>query len=476
MKDSKLLEILSGFTPKELKKLKLMTDSPYFNKEESVRALMDFLLQYAPGFNHPKLDYNHAFRRIFGNRPIQSDPQTAVSKVMSKLMTVVREFMVQEELARNEVQKNLYQAQFFSRKGLLHYTSKLLEEGNDMLESSPFRDEKYFRDKLLLESEWTAYINVVRDKSHPDYNLGKLNRSLDAYYALQKLHMFCYAKNAQLNINIEFDYSQKAYFQEWIQDSGLLEDASIRIWFQAIMLLNEPGPERHQQLKQSIRQEAMKLSPLDLRVLFSYLTNTARKVFKDRHAYFRAMFELYKEQLELDILHVNGYLSPMIFRNIAVVGLKLQEFDWVQQFIDKKADKIFPDHLERDDVVTLCRAYLHFEKKEFHESLEMVNRLRYDNIYIKMDERRMRLMCYFELQMQWTFEDLIHSFRKFLTDHKKRIPPNYLEDNRLFIHFIHKLASDQLDTRENRLALADEIRQVPVLPEKEWLLAKLEGE
>jgi len=66
MRDSKLVKLLSCFTLKELKQLKLLTDSPYFNKEESVRALMDYLLRYAPGFTHPKLDYPQAFRYIFG--------------------------------------------------------------------------------------------------------------------------------------------------------------------------------------------------------------------------------------------------------------------------------------------------------------------------------------------------------------------------------------------------------------------------
>ena len=87
-----MIKLLSGFTGKELKQLKLMADSPYFNNQESVRALMEYLLLYAPGFKHPKFDYPQAYRHIFGDRPIQSDPQTAVSKIMSKLMLLVKEF------------------------------------------------------------------------------------------------------------------------------------------------------------------------------------------------------------------------------------------------------------------------------------------------------------------------------------------------------------------------------------------------
>ena len=473
MRDSKLVKLLSCFSLKELKQLKLIADSPYFNKEESVRALMDYLLRYAPGFTHPKLDYPQAFRYIFGSRSIQSDPQTAVSKVMSKLIALVKEFIVQEELSQQSVQKNLYQVQFFNRRAMVDYIPKLLEEADILLESNPHRNEFYFRHRLLLESEWSTFLNMVQDKSSPDYNLSKQNRALDAYYALSKLQMFCFAKNAELRINVEFDYSQKPQFLEWIQSSGLLDDDNIRIWYLALHLLNNPALTPFHDLKNAIRQQEENISPPNLRILYSYLANTARVVFTDRQTYFGALFDLYKEQLALNILHVNGYLSPVMLRNVTIVGLKRREFDWVQRFLEENTDRIVPTYLEREDIITLCKAYLHFEKKEFHEALELINTLHYESLFTKMDERRMRLMCYFEMRMNGPLEDLVNSFRKFLTDHKKGIPPNYLEENRLFIHFIHKLVSANLKIRENRQSLADEIRLVPILPEKEWLLAKV---
>jgi hypothetical protein len=91
-----------------------------------------------------------------------------------------------------------------------------------------------------------------------------------------------------------------------------------------------------------------------------------------------------------------------------------------------------------------------------------------------MDERRLRLMCYFEIDFTNPFDDLINSFRKFLTDHKKKIPFAHIEVNRLFIHYIHKVAMSSYLSRGQVKALFDEIQQVSVLPEKEWLLSKVE--
>ncbi|MCC6279266.1 MAG: hypothetical protein IT262_01600 [Saprospiraceae bacterium] len=464
---------MSCFTLKELKQLKVMADSPYFNNQESVRALLEFLLLYAPTFEHPKCNYSNAFKFVFGSRAVQSDPQTAVAKVMTKLMALVKEFIVQEELSRQSVQRSLYQIQFFRRKALVDFIPKLLEDGDQAIEENPYRNEYYFRHKLLLESEWARFLNMMQDKSRPDYNLGKQDRALDAYYALSKLQMYCFAKNEEIRINLDFDYSQLPQFLSWLQSSALLDDITIRLWYQALLLLNNPDPVHFHPLKETIGLAKEQLSPTNSRMLYSYLANTARLIFKERETYFRELFELYKAQIELGVLHVNGYLSPVMMRNITIVGLKRREFDWVQMFLDENTDRIVPTYMEREDIITLCKAYLYFEKKEFNRALEMINSLRYESLFTKMDERRMRLLCYYELRMSGPLDDLINSFRKFLTDHKKKIPPAYLEENRLFIHFMHKLVSVNLKIRENKQALEDEIRQVAILPEKEWLLTKV---
>ena len=200
---------------------------------------------------------------------------------------------------------------------------------------------------------------------------------------------------------------------------------------------------------------------------------TARVVFTNRDTYFRALFELYREQLEQGVLHINNYLSPVMLRNVTIVGLKLREYDWVHRFLEDNADRIVPTYAEREDIVTLCRAYLHFEKKEFKQTLSLINTLRYESLFTKMDERRIRLMCYYELKMHDSLSDLVNSFRKFISAHKKGIPENYIQENRLFLNFVQRILKAKIKSVREQRVLADKIRQVPVLPEKEWLLSKL---
>jgi hypothetical protein len=476
MRNAKLIELLSHFTLKDLKRLKALIDSPFFNTQEPIRALMDFILGYAPDFDNPKFNYKNAYKHVFGARNIKSDPKTAVAKVMSKLMDLVRHFIIQQELEQNPLQQSFYLIRFFSRKTMVQHIPKILEDATDIVEQDPYHDEYYFRYKMLLEAERSSFLNMVQDKSKPDYNLNGQNLALDNYYALSKLQMYCFAKNEEKRMFLDFDYSQMPQLLQWVEQTNLMQDFTIHTWYKALLLLSNPSPQSFRNLKGTIQQHENQLSPTNLRVLYSYLANSARVIFTDRQTYFSELLELYKEQIQLDILHVNGYLTPVMLRNITIVGLKQREFDWVELFIKENSDKIVPTYVEREDTVALCKAYLHFEKKEYQETLDVIHTLRYESLFTKMDERRLRMMCYYEMDLKGPMEDLINSFRKFITDHKKRIPVNYLEENRLFIQFIHKLCSTNLKNRENRQALSDEIRQVPILPEKEWLLTKAAGD
>lgn len=450
-----------------------MVDSPWFNNQEPVRKLLDFILQFAPEFSHPKMNYEQAFRVVFEQRDIRSDPQTAVSKVMSKLMGLVKEFIVQLETDEKPLHKIISQIHFFCKKSLIDYVPKLLEEADNILEDLPHHNEYYFRHKLLLEFERASYLNIIQDKTLPDYNLNKQNRSLDTYYAVSKLQTYCFAKNEKIRINFEFDYSQMGQFLAWLEGSDLLQDCSINTWHTALLLLNEPSLERYNALKTNILQYQSRFGAPTIRMFYSYLANTAPLLFTDRETYFKELFELYKEQIELGTLYFSGYLSPVMLRNITIVGIKRRAFEWVEDFLDKNADRIVPTYLEREDIILLCRAYLYFARGEFQRTLDMINMLRYDSLFTKMDERRLRLMCYFEMKISGPLEDLVNSFRKFLTDHKRKIPQGHLEANRMFIHFLHKIATSNHKNREQMRAIAEEIQQVGVLPEKEWLLSKV---
>lgn len=474
MIDSKLIELLSCFTPKELKQLQLMVDSPYFNNQASIRKLMEFLMEFAPDFNHPKLTYHHAFVHIYGKKDIQSDQQTAVLKVMSKLSGLIKDCIVQFELIEYPIHRLLSQAHFFSKKQMLEHIPKLLDEAESLVSEIPYRNEFYFRHKLLLEFERSSFLNIIQDKSSFGFNLSQQNQALDNYYAISKLQTYCFAKNIVSLTNFDFDFSQMLPFMEWIKASKLTDDFGIRIWYLALEMLNEPNTTHFDALKNNISQYKKELDPPVIRVLYSYLANIAPLIYTDRETYIKEIFELYKEQIELGILYINGYLSPVLLRNITVIGLKRREFDWVETFLEQNADKIVPSYLEREDIIMLCKAYLYFAKGDFHRTLDMINMLRCDNTITKMDERRLRLMCYYEIDFTNPFDDLINSFRKFLTDHKKKIPFAHIEVNRLFIHYIHKVAMSNYLSRGQIKLLFDEIQQVSVLPEKEWLLSKVE--
>src|SRR5690242_19380232 len=69
MVDSKLIILLRGLIPVELRYFKEYIHSPYFNKNKRLCRLVDILYSTAPDFNHESLAKEHLFAKLFPGEP-----------------------------------------------------------------------------------------------------------------------------------------------------------------------------------------------------------------------------------------------------------------------------------------------------------------------------------------------------------------------------------------------------------------------
>src|SRR6187399_636282 len=65
MLKSNLLEIIKTFTPAEVKSFGEYVASPFFNKNESVTSLYEYIRKHYPDFEEKKMEKEHVFSRIF---------------------------------------------------------------------------------------------------------------------------------------------------------------------------------------------------------------------------------------------------------------------------------------------------------------------------------------------------------------------------------------------------------------------------
>lgn len=471
MKKTKLIKILASFNTSELRRLKDFVGSPFFNKNEKIQALFDFVIQFAPDFNHEELTGEQAFNYVFKGEKYK---EQAITKLSSKLYKLLYTFIHLEKDKENGLQADINFLNFLNEKELIHEYTQHLNHVKKWIDNSTMRDANYFYQQFLVEQELSKLQSSRADFGTGDVNYQPAVNALDKYYLVQKLVYLCNQYNRQLTTphhTYEFELVQE--LEAYIPESPYYNLPTIQIWFTTLQLLKSNDKKKHYfQLRKLVFHHYKALNTFDIRNVFSTIQNNARLVFENKEDYYNELFELYNFQLEREIFDNPIVFTPQIFLNILTTAILLDKLEWVEQFLASHAGYSLS---REDDVHCLGRAMLNFAKEEFSKAQDDLNQCVLKNIYFKLNERRLRLKIYYELQIFELIDDSINSFRKFLSKNKKSISTLHLHANRDFVNLTKQIFYLQKNDRPRIETLTAEIMNTRVLPEKRWLMEKIQA-
>ncbi len=469
MKRTKLIKILAVFSASELRRLKDFVASPFFNKNEKIQLLFDFIIRYAPDFNHPKLTEENAFAYVFKNELFK---QQAITKLSSKLYKLIYTFIHLEKDKEKGLQADINFLNFLNERELIHEYTQHLNHVKKGIDNLTMRDAEYFYQQFLVEQELAKLKSSRADFGTGDVNFQSAVNALDKYYLVQKLIYLCNQYNRQLTTPQQgYHFELVLELEKYIPDSPYFAIPTIRIWFTTLQLLKSNVKEKHYfDLKELVFNHYEALSTYDIRNVFSTIQNNSRLVFDKKEDYYKELFELYNFQLEIGIFDNPVIFTPQIFLNMITSAILLDKFVWVERLLDNHVSYAVN---RDDDIHCLGRAMLAFAKKKYPEAQDFLNQCVLKNIYFKLNERRLRLKVYYELQYYDLLDDSINSFRKFLSKNKESISELHLKANREFVNLSKQIFYLQKSDFSRIKSLKEEIEQARVLPEKRWLLEKI---
>jgi hypothetical protein len=110
MKKHKVVSILKTFDKATIKRFKQFVHSPYHLNSPKVLALAEYILHFAPDFDSEGLSDLQAYGVIF---PGKKFVKQELIRYQSKLLVIVEEFLITENLKKDERQKLYYLQQYY---------------------------------------------------------------------------------------------------------------------------------------------------------------------------------------------------------------------------------------------------------------------------------------------------------------------------------------------------------------------------
>jgi hypothetical protein len=457
MTDNKLFIIISTLTGPEKRACTQFLKSPYFNQREDVLVYWTHILGCKGD-----VDAAHAYANVYRDQPF-NDAQWR--HLQTFLLSRIEAFLTQRATEQLPILADLHLAPVYREKGLQKHISHLFRRMEDHLDKRP-RDNDYYYFQYRLE--WEKYAAFETQARTRENNLAAVSRALDIFLIGSKLRLACLLESHRAVFNTAYDNTFLPELLSFLNRHDLQQVPVIALYYHCYQALTGGEESDFRAFRRELENQDAGL-PADERRTFLLLAVNycIKQVNAGAIRYIREAFDLYRLGLATGVLLENNILSRFAFKNIVALGLRLEEYNWVESFIHRYESHLEPRYRAANLNYNLAR--LHYTRKDYRQAMPLLAQVDETDLLLNLDSRIMLLKMYYETGEWDALDALLASFKILLLRKKKVIGYHHIHYLNTIRH-IHKMTRLNFRDKKALAAFRTEVESGQFVIEKEWLL------
>lgn len=461
MTDNKLFELINLLSPVEKRECAAFLKSPYHNQRDDVAQLWELTVG-----DRRRTSVGHfektTFSRIYPDQPFDA---ARWRHLQSMLLGCIEAFLAQRAFEKTPLLADLHLAPVYRQKNLRKPLEHVLRRAGERLDKMP-RDASYYLHLYHLELErYAATESQVRTREN---NLAAVGRAFDVYLLANKLRLACLMESHRAVFKTEYDTTFLPELLGFVAGSTLLEVPLVALYYYCHQSLTEGGEADFRAFRSQLESQSHALPPDESRTLLLLAINYCiRQLNTGEARYVREAFELYRIGLESGALLENGHLSRFAFKNIVALGLHLEEFAWVAQFIGQYEPFLEEKYRAAHRDYNLAKLF--FAQKDYHNAMPLLARVDESDLLLNLDSRVLLLKMYYETG-EWDALDALLSSFKILLLRKKKVIGYHSTHYLNTLRYIRKLSRLNHNDRQAVAIFKSEVAANKSVIEQEWLL------
>jgi len=477
MKDTKAYIALESLTVYELNRFGKFIKSPYFNINENLTTLFNTLYDEIRSSKASKTTLDKAFvwNSLHGKADIDD---VRFRKLFSDLLKLIERFLSQEQFDNNPLHRANYLLKAISSKNLEKLYSSSISTARRLSNQQLEKTASYYyyqyqieKNLFSLTSEFEKKAKVKSDTSV--INISDIAHNLDIFYLAEKIKYQSSLLEYKNVVTIEND---KILFIDdiikQIQNMDFESIPPIAIYYQIYLTLVEPENEVHFQKLKELIDIYLIIFPIEEAkgIYESAINYCVKRINTGSQNYLEELFLLYQYGLDHKIMLTKNEISPTSFRNICFIGVRLQKYDWTENFILENQKLLNPKY--RNNAVTFNLARVATYRKEFNKVIEYLREVTFDDIVYELSSKALQISAYYELDEIDVLASFLSSFKTFLRRNNKipeRRKNNYLK----LVIFTQKLIRLAPHMTKEIKKLEEEIQDSENFSDKKWILEKI---
>lgn len=478
MQETRFIQLLEQLGEKEQLAFQAYLNIDSQGKKSALELVYKQILKARPDFSNPRMTKVFLWEKAYPEKAFQ---ELAFNNLLSNLLQKLYEFLAVKIVQTDKgLQSNLLLHHFKDRE-IHDFIPFLLKRLELRQKKSTHRNSEYFWQQIEINAH-KDYAEIIQEKRSYNIFLQKENDYLDLYYHLEKLRIAVDMLSRQTVVNVDYKPTHLSTILNHYeaQPELLNEYPAIHIYWQALQMLRyQDQADAYFKLK-TLLSEYFHLFPVEeVRTLYNYLLNyCVRKINTGFGQFYEEILSLYQFLLQAQILEQQGKLTQWTFINILTAGLRLQNFEWTEDFVHRYKNALDPS--TRENVYAYSLASIYFEKGDLGKALSLLQSVVFTDAFYQLAAKIIQLKIYYLEAEVDAFFSLRLATQRYLS-RNRQLSSYQTKSNQNFLKLIKRLL--QLKVKAKYLQqsryqaqvqkLKDRIKHTEVLGNRKWLEQEL---
>lgn len=460
MKNSILYELLKTLTSREKNAFLNYVESPYPGARPEIARLAKYLIDGNPAAWKSKVA---AFTEVFGSTVKYHD--ACLRKTMEHLLRLLEQFLITEKHTEESFNNRVRLAEMLAERKQTKLFRRLTEKPLPF----PADETLWTTENFEQAARWCQLIYDYRSNTLREHD-PELHRRITHCQTVallaRRLRSVCIFRSNQKDREAWppdplLDWAACTPLPAADTDLPLLQ-----ILFAGYQALDSPYETAHfAQFRDGLLSAPPCLTASERCDLLLVAINFCSKRYNTGDTtWLDTQLELYDYGIREGLLLENGWITGYTFLNIGTLALIGRRYHWLEQFIHDYRDKVEPRY--RESAPAFNQARLDYALKRYNAALETLQQNIFDDLLINLSAKTVQAKCFYELHEYDLLDTHLDAMRKYIRRHKE---VGYYGER--YINFIAVLRRIVRARPPRNPQLRSEIAAMPVLAEKEWLMA-----
>jgi len=473
MRESKLTELLKGFSPAEFKRFGEFLNSPFYNKSKKILQLYDLINENFEDFDANKVTKEEISKTLF---PDDMNNDQNARTLISNFTSLLEEFLILLETGKNDVHKKISLLKSLRDRNILKtfdMTSREILEYND---NDFNRNTAYYYNSLMFKEVILNYhgedLDLDLDKSYLE-----MSETADYLYIVSKLRIVNTVLSRRIlsgknilkdiwGVSLILEYLEKNI--ETIQKSHPIIYSEYKI---LMMMLNPDELTHYNDLEKHVFSHVDKYYDEELAEVYYSLSNyCVNKIAIGEEKYKFNLLKIHNAFEKTGFYRKNKNIHYSDFMSIIICGLNSKEIKWVKYFFDNYKSNIA--HEFKRDTINLAYALIAFDEKQYKECIGALSKISYKYSYFYLKSKDVQIRAYYEQGDMESILSAIDATKHYLKRHKDILSIHY---NRFmsFLNYITRLLKLNKKNKAELKMLIKELDDDRSTIAREWLIEKI---